>query len=281
MTTALVMSGGGSLGAVHVGMLKALIEHGVVPDLIVGTSVGAVNGAYISSRWSADGVAGLDAVWSSMTRASVFPTRFLGGFLGFIGRRNYLVPSSGLRRLVSQHAEFQQLENASIPLHVVATDLLSGIDRRFSAGPTVDAVLASAAIPAIFPPVIIEGKPFIDGGVVNNTPISHAIDLGATEVWVLPAGTSCGLDAAPTSPLAMALHSVSLLVHRRLQRDIGEFQEDCTLHLLPPLCPVSVSPTDFDQGRELIDRAYASSVEWLGSDHAGCDLSAVLAHPHG
>jgi NTE family protein len=190
------------------------------------------------------------------------------------------VPSNSLGRLIARHTKFDDLEDAPIPLHVVATDLLSGIDRRFSSGPTVEAVLASAAIPAIFPPAIIDGKPYIDGGVVNNTPISHAIDLGATEIWVLPAGTSCGLDAAPTSPLAMALHSVSLLVHRRLERDIGEFEDDCTLHLLPPLCPVSVSPTDFDQARELIDRAYESSVQWLATDHAQCDVSLLAAHSH-
>ena len=280
MTTAVVMSGGANLGAVHVGMLKALIEHGVTPDLIVGTSVGALNGAYMSSRWNVEGVAALDRVWTGITRRNVFPARLIGGFLGFIGRRDHLVRSDGLRRLIRRNVQFERLEDAPIPLHVVATDLLSGTDRRFASGPSVDAVLASSAIPAIFPPVDIEGRPFIDGGVVDNTPISHAIDLEATTVWVLPAGTACGLETAPTSALAIALHAMSLLINRRLQRDVEEFQGRCDLHLVPPLCPVGISPTDFDQARGLIDRAYESTVAWLASDRPAVDADVLSDHSH-
>ncbi len=281
MTTAVVLSGGANLGAVHVGMLRALIEEGIRPDLIVGTSVGAINGAYIASRWDGGGVHGLDAVWASMSRSTIFPTRLLGGLLGFIGKRDHLVPPDELRRLIEDHAEFERIEDAPIPLHIVATNLLTGLDRRFSTGPTVDAVMASAAIPAVFPPVTINGVPYIDGGVVNNTPVSHAVDLGADEVWVLPAGTACGLDAAPTSTLGIALQAVTVLINRRLQRDIEIFQDRCTLHVLPPLCPVMVGPSDFSQARHLIDRAYLSSVNWIRSPREeSCDLAALLTHPH-
>jgi NTE family protein len=152
MTTAVVLSGGANLGAVHVGMLRALIEADLRPDMIVGTSVGAINGVYMSSRWNAAGVDGLDDLWSGMSRSTIFPTRLLGGLLGFIGRRDHLVPADGLRRLVKRHAEFTRLEDSPIPLHVVATNLLTGIDRRISSGPAIEAVLASAAIPAVFLP---------------------------------------------------------------------------------------------------------------------------------
>ena len=281
MTTAVVLSGGANLGAVHVGMLRALIEAGVRPDLIVGTSVGALNGAYISSRWHPEGVAGLERLWVGLRRSDVFPTRFVGGLLGFIGRRDHFVPPDGLRDLVEQQTEFDRLEGAPIPLHVVATNLLTGLDRRLSTGPTVESVMASAAIPAVFPPVVIDDVPYIDGGVVNNTPISHAAELGATRVWVLPAGTSCGLTEAPTSTLAIALQAVSVLINRRLRRDIELFQGHCDLHVLPPLCPVSISPTDFGQAKHLIERAYLSSVAALqsGADDHG-DLAASLDHEH-
>ncbi len=281
MTTAIVLSGGANLGAVHVGMIRALIEADVRPDLIVGTSVGAVNGAYMSSRWTPEGVAGLERVWVGMTRSDVFPTRLLGGLLGFIGKRDHLVPPDGLERLIGRHTEFGRLEDAPIPLHVVATNLLTGLDRRLSTGPTVDAVMASSAIPSVFPPVVIGGVPFIDGGVVNNTPISHAIELGADRIWVLPAGTACGLEAAPTSALAIALQAVSVLINRRLQRDIRLFQDRCDLHVLSPLCPVMVPPTDFGQAKQLIERAYLSSIAALrsGADDRG-DLAASLDHPH-
>ncbi len=280
MTVAVVLSGGANLGAVHVGMLRSLIEHGIEPDLIVGTSVGAVNGGYIASRWSAGGVDGLDAVWTRLRRSEIFPTQLLGGFLGFVGQRDHLVPPGGLRRLIRRELEFERLEDAPIDFHVVATELLTGLDRRLSTGDATEAILASAAIPAIFPPVIIDDRSYIDGGVVNNTPISHAIELGATHVWVLPAGTACGLREVPTSALGMALHAVSLLINRRLQSDIIAFRDRCNLEVLPPLCPVTVSPTDFSRARELIDRAHEQSNEWFRARRSDADLGQVLEHAH-
>ncbi len=280
MVTAVVLSGGANLGAVQVGMLRALIEDGVRPDLIVGTSVGALNGAFMSSRWSLEGVDDLEKLWLQMRRKDIFPIDLVGGLLGFLGRRDYLVPSSGLRKIVSQHVEFGRLEDAPIPLHVVATNLLTGKDRTFTTGQSVDAVLASAAIPAVYPPIVIDGTPYIDGGVVNNTPISHAIDDGANTLWVLPAGIACGMDEAPTGALALLLHSVSLLVNRRLQRDIEEFQDDYDLRVVPPLCPLAVSPTDFSRAAELIERAYDSTVAWLAASPPTGDQAHLLADLH-
>lgn len=284
MVTAVVLSGGANLGAVQVGMLRALVEAGVRPDLIVGTSVGAVNGAYLSSRWDLEGVEGLAEVWKGMRRSEVFPTRLFGGFLGLIGKRNHLVPIDGLRGIVERYVEFDRLEDAPIPLYVVATNLLTGLDRPLSVGSSVEAVLASAAIPGVFPPIVIDQTPYIDGGVVNNTPISHALDLGADEIWVLPAGIACGLDEAPDSALAIVLQSVSLLVNRRLQRDIEVFQDDHDLRVVPPLCPLMVSPTDFGQAADLMARSYATTVAWLGSGSGSGsipgDQAHLLTHPH-
>lgn len=118
---------------------------------------------------------------------------------------------------------------------------------------------------------------------LNNTPISHAVELGASDVWVIPAGTACGLESAPTSSLAMALQALSLLINRRLQRDIAVFDGRCDLRVLPPSCPVTVSPTDFGKARELIDRSYEQSIDWLSSDvdRQGADhLAHVLEHAH-
>ena len=281
MTTAIVPSGGANLGAAQVGMLHALIEHGVTPDLITGTSVGALDGADISTRWNDAGIAGLDDVWTSLRRRDVFPTRVVGGFLGLIGRRDHLVPNDGLRRLIRRELEFDRLDDAPIPLHVVAADLLTGRDRRWSTGSAEDAILASAAIPAIFPPVVIDGRPYIDGGVVDSTPISHAAELGATTIWVLPAGTACGLEEAPRSALEIALQAISVLVDRRLQRDIDLLDPDLDLRVLPPLCPVTVAPTDFGQARELIDRAYEQSTSAISAGPIPpVPASAVLDHPH-
>lgn len=203
MTTAFVLSGGASLGAVQVGMLRGLADAGITPDLIVGTSVGALNGGWIASRPDDAKLEALAGLWRSLSRDDVFPTRPFLGLRGFLGRGPNLVPNSGLRRLLTEHLEFSRLEGAPIPLHVVATDVLSGHDIVLSSGDAVEAILASAAIPAVFPPVKINGRYLIDGGVVNNTPLSHAIALGADRVWVLPTGYSCALPEPPRGALGM------------------------------------------------------------------------------
>ena len=175
MTTAFVLSGGGSLGSVQVGMLLGLAEAGIKPDLIVGTSVGALNGAWIAGRSDHDGALALADLWRTLSRRKVFPTSPSMGLLGVLGRRPHLVSDIGIRTILKQHLRFGRLQDAPTPLHVVATDVLSGQDVLLSSGDAVDAIVASAAIPAVLPPVRIGGRDLVDGGVVNNTPLSHCL----------------------------------------------------------------------------------------------------------
>ena len=279
MTTAFVLSGGASLGAVQVGMLLGLADAGITPDLIVGTSVGAFNGGWIASRPDGAGVGALADLWRSLSRNDVFPTRPILGLLGFLGQRPNLVPDNGLRRLLTDHLGFSRLEDAPIPLHVVATDVLSGQDVLLSSGDAVEAITASAAIPAVFPPVNINGRYLIDGGVVNNTPLSHAVALGAGLVWVLPTGYSCALSEPPRGALAMALHAVNLAVNQRLAVDVTHFEEAVDLRVIPQPCPIGISPADFSHSSELIERSYAATQEWLAAPHPVTGQAALLA-PH-
>ncbi len=279
MTTAFVLSGGASLGAIQVGMLRGLAEQGITPDLIVGTSVGAVNGGWIASRPDASGIDALADLWLSLSRKDIFPTHPISGLLGFLGRSSHLVPNGGLRRLLSDQLEFARLEDAPIPFHVVATDVISGTDVLLSSGDAVDAIAASAAIPGIFPPVNINGRDLMDGGVVNNTPLSHAVALGADRVWVLPTGYSCDLPASPQSALTMALHALTLTVNHRLAVDVARFEQEVDLHVIRPLCPVATSGADFSHAATLIERSHATTREWL----AACPPStgqAELLEPH-
>ena len=203
--TAFVLSGGASLGAVQVGMLRALYERGISPDLIVATSAGAINGAFIASRpQTVETADELAAIWGEVRRAQVFPLNPLSGLLGFLGSRAHMVPESGLRRLVAARVEHERLEELPIPLHVVAVDVVTGEELLLSSGPVVDAVMASAAIPAVLPAVEWGDLELMDGGVANNTPISHAIELGAREIYVLPTGHACALERPPGSALGMA-----------------------------------------------------------------------------
>jgi NTE family protein len=259
MTVAFVLSGGASLGAIQVGMLRALDEHDIHPDAIVGTSVGAVNGAFLAGReFRADTIDELAEIWLGMRRGRVFPAEPLTGLLGFFGARRNLVPAGSLRRLITRHVGHERLEDLPIPLHVIACDLLTGNEVRLSRGPLVDAVLASAAIPGVFPPVEWDGRLLIDGGVVNNTPITHALDLRPKHVYVLPTGGPCELATPPRGALGLLIHATSLLV---AQRFVGEAVTltGSRVTILPPPCPIRVQPTDFGHAGELIARAHESA----------------------
>jgi NTE family protein len=272
LRTAYVFAGGGSLGAVQVGMLQALTEGGAPPDLVVGASAGAINAAYFAANPTSAGVAALDRLWRGLTRQQVMPMR-IRDLLRIVMQRDYVVDPSGLRRLLERHLPYRMLEEATIPMHVVATDMLLGHETLISSGPVIDAVLASAAIPGVFPPVRIGGRDLIDGGVANNTPISSAIGLGATRIVVLPTGFACALRRMPMSAIGRALHALSLLVARQLVHDIERFGRDVTLHVVPPLCPVDSSPYDYSACGSLIDRASESTHEWI--------RDGGLERPHG
>lgn len=281
MTVAFVLSGGGSLAAVEVGMVKALARRGIRPDLIVGTSAGAVNGAWLAGHPDAD-IDDLAVVWSTIRRSTVFPAEPLLGLMAFAGRRPGLVPQRGLRSLVKAHLTFDRLEDAPVPLDVVAVEVLTGRDVRLSTGDALEAVLASAAIPGVFAPVVIDGVAYMDGGVVNNTPVSHAVALGADVVWVLSAGYASALTEPPRGALAIGLHALTLLVHQQLVIDVARFEREVELHVLPPLCPLDVSPADFSQSTDLIERSYRAAAEWLDGDHDLVGQSKYLGlHDHG
>ena len=269
MTTAFVLSGGGNLGSVQVGMLQALWERGIKPDLIVGASVGSLNGAWLATRGPDTDLAALVGLWKRLRRNDVFPARPLRGLSGFLGRNDHLVPSTGLRAIIRNDVGRGRLEDTSIPLHVVATDLLTGADVLLSRGDLADAVCASAAIPGVYPIVEIDGRFLVDGGVVNNCPISHAVELGASTVWVLPCGYACALPSAPKGALASALQAINVLVRHRLVVDIERYRHQTDLHVLPTLCPVNVGPTDFTQAERLISDSYQLAREWFDDPGVG------------
>jgi NTE family protein len=191
-------------------------------------------------------------------------------------RRDHMVDPGGLRRLLEKHLGYPRIEDAAVPLHVVATDRLLGSEVLLSRGPVVDAVLASTAIPGVFPPVTIDGRELIDGGVANNTPISTALRLGAQRIVVLPTGFACALKRLPGNAIAQALHALSLLVARQLVHDIERYQGDAALHVVPPLCPVDTSPYDYSACGALIDRAARSTHEWI--DRGGLERTDGLPH---
>ena len=272
--TAFVLSGGASLAASQVGMLEALYEHGIAPDFVVGTSAGALNAAFISSRRQTLQTAReLGRVWRSLGREDVFPVNLNALVGGVCGRRDHLVPDQALRRLVRRYLEFDDLEDAPIPVHVVAFDLMAGRELLLSSGPAVEAIAASAAIPGIFPPVMIGTHRLIDGGVVNNTPISCAAELGAERVYVLPCQYPCRpLVRTPKSALDAAIHGLGLLIASRLEADIATYSQQLELIVLPAPDGAGVQPTSFDHSAALIREARVLAQGALAHEGRGSHL---------
>ena len=277
--TAFVLAGGGSFGAVQVGMLRELVGNGIVPDFVVGSSVGAINGAYFAGAPTPEGVARLDAIWCGLRRRDVFPVTWRS-LMGLLARRDYLVDSRGLRALLERCLPYRNLEDAVIPVHVVATDVLGGGTVRLSTGSAADAVLASCAIPAAFPPVRIGERQLIDGGVASNTPISVAVELGARRLFVLPTGFACTLESPPRGAIANALHGLNLLVANQLVRELERYRGKAEIITVPPLCPLAVSPYDFSHAGELIERTAAQTRHWLERRVLGEQRIPGALHPH-
>jgi predicted acylesterase/phospholipase RssA len=180
-----VFSGGGSLGAAQVGAVQALFEAGIVPDAVVGCSVGAINAAYVALNPTAERMADLEGIWRSLTRHEVFPDGRFAVARRLASRANHLYNPVGLRALFAECVPIADLSQTAIPCHVVTTDLIAGTPAWWTSGNPVDVLAASACLPGLFPPVELDGRLYVDGGVSCPVPTQHALDLGAARVWVL------------------------------------------------------------------------------------------------
>ena len=279
--TAFIFAGGGSFGAIHVGMLHSLASHGITADMVVGSSVGALNGAYYAGDPTIEGIQRLDAIWRGLRRNDVFPLTWRT-MTRFLYRRDFLVASDALRQLVDRNLTYRNLEDAKIPVHVVATNILSGGTVVLSEGSAAQAVIASAAIPGAFAPVHINDLYLADGAVSSDTPVAVAVERGARRLIILPSGYACALDKPPVGAVATALHALTLLIARQLMNELQGLDSSIDYFVVPPLCPLTGSPYDFSQTSKLIERATMSTEAWLaggGLDHPGV-YAQLSTHRH-
>jgi NTE family protein len=260
--TAFIFAGGGSFGAIQVGMLHALAAYGITADMVFGSSVGALNCAYYAGNPTAQGIEQLEAIWRGLRRRDVFQITWRT-LAGFMRRRDFLATSEGLRQLVDRHLPYRNLEDAKIPVHIVATDILSAETVVLTKGSAADAILASAALPPAFPPVKVESLYLADGAITSNTPVRIAVGRGAQRLIVLPTGYACALQAPPAGAVATALHALTLLIARQLINEVEQLGPEIEYFIAPPLCPLKGSPYDFSQTGELIARAKESTAAWL------------------
>ena len=263
--TAFVLAGGGSFGAIQVGMLQSLVAHGIVADMVVGSSVGALNGAFYAGDPTVKGVERLADIWRGLKRHDVFPITWRT-MLGFLWRRDFLITHDGIRKLIRDHIPYPRLEEAPLPVHVVATDIITGDSVVFSEGSTSQAIVASTAIPGAFSPIHYRDHYLADGAISSNTPIRVAVRQGARRLIVLPTGHACANDAPPVGAVANALHALTLLIARQLVNELENLGPDVEYYVVPPLCPLVGSPYDFSRTSDHIDRAIRSTDAWLAQN---------------
>lgn len=227
--TAFVLAGGGTRGAVQVGMLSELVDRGIRADRVYGASVGAVNACAYAGEPTVDGMKRLERVWDNLRPDDVFPRNLVHGPWMFFQQRQSVYANSGLRKVLESGLSIDRIEDATIPVEVVATSLLDGGERWLSSGPAVDAALASAAIPGVFPPVLINDEPMIDGGVVNNVPISRAIAAGATKIYVLLCGPTRNTPRIGKRPIESVVSAFFTSVHSRFAREMQQLPKGVEL----------------------------------------------------
>jgi NTE family protein len=260
--TAFVFAGGGSFGAIQVGMLHSLAAHGISADMVVGSSVGALNGAYYAGDPTLKGVLQLETIWRGLTRHDVFPVTWRT-LLGFLWRRDFLIPHDGIRKLIDDHIPYRNLQDAQVPLHIVTTDIISGDSVVLSEGSTAEAIVASTAIPGAFAPIRYKDFYLADGAISSNTPVRVAVAKGAQRLIILPTGYACATHAPPTGAVANALHALTLLIARQLVTELEGLDPSIEYFVVPPLCPLVGSPYDFSRTADHIERAIASTDAWL------------------
>ncbi|GAB2672679.1 patatin-like phospholipase family protein [Thalassiella azotivora] len=266
--TAFVLGGGGVLGSAEVGMLRALVEAGVVPDLVVGTSVGAVNGAVVAADpgWAA--VQQLTEVWTS-SASGVWSTSPVERVRTFARTRTAFHSNEPLRRVLAEHLGEPRIEDLAVPFQCCAASIERAEEHWFDSGPLLPAVLASCAVPGLFPAVAVDGEHYLDGGLVNSVPVGRAVASGATEVFVLQVGRIERQLTAPRRPWEVALVAFEVARRHRFTRDMSAVPEGVRVHVLPsgdePAPIANLRYRDTGSARARIARAHAASARYLES----------------
>jgi len=271
---AFVLSGGSSLGAVQVGMLQAMQAHGITPDLLVGTSAGAVNAAYIGQGFTLDRLA---KIWIGLRMRDVFGSLGWRRLARTLSWRATLASSNSLRDVLERHLPFSYMD-LTVPTTVVAADILTGEAVLLSDGELRRNVLASAAIPGIFPPVTVGHRLLADGGLVAHVPLLPAMQSGARTLLVCDAGYPCMLSALPKGALGYTLHLLTLIIRQQSLGVLSLVNRNCTVLYLPTPCPLDVPLHDFSRAAELIEAGYQSAYAFLAALHI--TGPGIYGHPH-
>ncbi len=270
MTTAFVLGGGGLLGAHEVGMLRALADAGIRPDLVVGTSIGAMNGVIVAAD-PVDGPERLSRMWQGEELRLAFSERLWGRAVRLVRSGTHLHSMEPLGRLLTSVLPGPSFADLALPFHCVAASIEGASARWFSSGPVVPAVMASCAVPGLLPPVEIDGAHYFDGGLVDSIPVGRAVALGASVVYVLQVGRIESPLAVPRRPWEVGLVAFEIARRHRFHEEMSALPSSVRVHVLPTggdRLPSGRAQFRYrDRGRVglSIERAYTATVSYLSA----------------
>jgi NTE family protein len=279
MRTAFVFEGGGSLAATQVGMLRALTEAGIRPDLVVGSSAGAINAVGFALEPTLAGIERLEMLWLSVKRRNVFPVSAWDLAHALMGRGGGVSSQKALRRLLDRDLGETNLDCLALPAHVVTTDLAGGDPVVLSKGATVQALLATTALPGVFPPVDVGGRLLYDGGIAAATPVLQADALGADISYVLPSLGRCDPESVPRGAVPVALRALSQLLGRASVNAVAVAHHE--VRMLPTPNLETVNLFNFGNTPALIEEGERLVRAWLDVHQSRSGRSGVGHHRDG
>lgn len=266
---AFVLGGGGVRGAVEIGMVRALFDAGITPDLIVGTSIGAINGALIAKDPTPAVIEALMHAWTSPEANAVYGDSLLMQLSRLVMTRTHLNSPQPLRALLERSLGADaRFEDLAVPLKVVAASIERAAEHVFDSGPLIDAILASASVPGLLPPTRIGDEHFVDGGIVNSIPIEQAVAAGVARIFVLQVGRVEIPLSAPSSAVEAARVAFEIARRHRFARDIATLPEGIDLFVLPSGGPLEGDDSlrsyrRLDTVQQRIEQAYEASRDFL------------------
>lgn len=253
-------------------MIKALLEHGVKPDVVIGTSVGALNGAAVAADASLSMVNQLREIWLGLDQSQIFGSSMFAGAAHLVRGRTHMHTNKALKDLIERLLPVKTFEELPTPFHCVAACIERASEHWFDSGPLAPAILASSAIPGVLPAVEINGEHFVDGGIVNSIPISRAVELGAKEIFVLHVGRIEQPLTPPRTSLQVAFVAFEIARRHRFATDLAKLPKGVVAHVLPTGQP-SMKPSqlkqlnyrNFKAVARRIDSAHKASAAYLSS----------------
>lgn len=265
---ALVLSGGANRGAVEAGAILALFERGIFPDLVVGASVGAINATYIACQPSLEGAKNLCELWLGISRENVFPGDIFRRFFLLLSKRDRIYPNDRLRQFLTKRVPCRTFEKTAIPLCVVATSLDKGEEVVLDSGNLIEAILASCAIPGVFPPVEIDGIRYVDGGVTDNVPISVAVEKGADTIYVINVGWINEREKMIRNVFDITVASFNALQRKKFMTELEHYRAKARIVHMHPRCrcdACDISFSNFSKSSQMIEHAYSTTLTLLDS----------------